>query len=103
VPFPQIDEPQNLMVPQTIELTWDQFEFVKTTSAQHQQREDNNKERCRRNLEEKFGDFPRDVELTVAELGHPHRQILIAAEKYGFIKRPARGIVVLKSQEKGGF
>lgn len=103
VPFPQIDEPQNLMIPQTIELTWDQFDFVKTTNAQHQQREDNNKEKCRLSLEEKFADFPRDVRLTVAELGHPHRRVLIAAEKYGFIERPARGIVVLKSQEKGGF
>lgn len=109
IPYPEIEEPPNMMEDMIIDLKWSDFEFVTTTDAQYQQRKDNNQVTCLASVREKFNSFPQDTELTVAELGHPHRRVLIAAEKYGFLSRPKRGIVVLhypkyddEEDEEGG-
>lgn len=103
VPFPQIDEPQNLMVPQPIELPWSCFNFVQTTKAQNAHIKDLAATKNLAAFQRHFNHLPQNQDLTFAELGCPERRILSRGEANGFIHKVKRGVYQLHYPREGGY
>lgn len=90
---PTIEEPSNLLEPQSFTLSWDDFK-IGISSAQKKQRETNGYNRSLAACREALNHLPQNVELSRAQL-NLHSTTITTYKKHGFISSPRRGVYII--------